>query len=263
MKTPETTSRPGWPWKIFKSALVMLFVTSLGGTALAQGKPVLRYVVDTGSDAWVPYMTPSTAPDKPGIVVELSRMILKRAGIEGREVPIPERRAVNAYANSDVDFEWASPAWFPGNEFPETDLASVPVLPVREVLMFPKGDKQRWLMPQLIQGHKVGTIRGYTYRNSISFRRFDVSNEIDLVRMVGARQLPVAIIGELPGRYWARALNAKVGFGPVHSEGSLVIRLQGRFRKLLPRINDAILALQSEGEVNRIVAKYIGGFDLN
>lgn len=249
--------------KAFQTVAALIFCMILGNGAIAQTSPVLRYVTDTGSDGWIPYMTPSTAPEKPGIVVELTRMILDRAGIGAREVPLPERRAINAYKEGDIDMEWASPAWFPGNEFPETDVASVPVMSVREVLMFPSGEQGRWLLPQLIQGKTVGTIEGYTYHDSNRFRRFDVRNEVALVRMVNAGRLDVAIIGELPGRYWANKLKADVSFGPAHSEGALVIRLQGRHKRLMPRINDAILALQSEGQVNRIVAKYIGELNLN
>lgn len=230
---------------------------------LAENKPLLRYVVDTGTDSWTPYMTPGSAPEKPGILVELTRLILDRAGIEGEEVPLPERRNATAFKDDKVDFEWASPAWFPGGAFPETDVASDHVLSTREVLVFPKGQSQRWLLPYMIYGHSVGTIDGYTYHDSNKFTRFNVRNEKTLVELIDKNRIKVGIIGELPGRYWARVLEAEVEFGPVHSEGALVMRLQGRHKGLLNRINDAIHSLRQEGRVNEIVGRYIDDLQLH
>lgn len=262
MIAAETTPNAKFVRVIAAVALIILSWGLAVPSAHAQSKPVLRYLSNFGEQGWVPYVMPGRSTDQPGILIELTDLILAGAGIEGKEVPMPRRRGAKAYRNGEVDFEWASPSWFTGGKFPETDMASIPVLSVRELLMFPAGDDARWLLPQLIQGRTVGTIEGYSYHDSHAFDRFDLRDEKTLVQRVGEKRLEVAIIGELPGRYWARKLDADVGFGPAHSEGALVIRLRGEHKEYLNRINDAISELQMRGEVNQIVAKYIGALEL-
>ena len=243
--------------RLFRLVVLALIAVVQQSAAVADTKTVLRYSLHNQSGAWVPYMNVGD-PVRPGILVELARLILAEARIAGKEISQPKVRAAIAFERKLVDFEWSSPAWFQNNKFPQGSVGTIDILLLREVLIYPPGEAGNWPNVAAIQGQLVGTVLGYTYHDEILFDRYDVRSEQILFRMVAKGRLKVGIMAEHTARYWAREEGLQIGLGPPHSVGGLKLRLRAEFTPLLPRLNAAIERLNRDGAVEWILERYLG-----
>jgi polar amino acid transport system substrate-binding protein len=81
-------------------------------------------------------------------------------------------------------------------------------------------------------------------------------SEKELTIALDKGRINYAFVGDLPALYWAKTLGVKIELGPIHSSGLLHIRLRKEKIALLPKINAAIDALMSSGEIQRKIDKY-------
>ena len=215
-------------------------------------RPTIRYDA-SGSKAWYPYILPGVR-EKPGIVREMVRLILDRAGFDAQPKRIPRSEVGAALRSGDLDIDVASPSWFPGDRFPEGSLASVELLSLRDRLYFAPGQP----VSSDLKGRKVGVVAGYSYHDAATFTRVDFDTEADLVRGLADGTVSVGIMADLTQAYWGRELGVHLVEGPVHSEGRLVFRLPKRLSRYLSRLNSAILESRADGSLQKIVRSYIG-----
>lgn len=233
--------------------ITLAFLTILHSAA--EDGPVLRYTVDTNS-GFAPFVL--NDPTNPGILAELIILIFKEANIAAVKMEYPEKRGSEMFSGGSIDIEWASPAWFPDGQFPSGSIGTKAILRIREILILPHEQKTRWQNVESIHGNSVGTVLGYTYHDEKMFIRNDVANEETLVRMISLKRLNVAIVGEYTARYWSKKLDVKIAYGPIHSAGDLVFRLQSKYSHLLPQLHAAISKLSKDGIIDAIIEKYIG-----
>lgn len=216
--------------------------------------PILRYDI-SASSAWYPYFIPD--PERPGIVSELVKIVLKEAGISGQESELPPKRTVLALQNGELDFDITSPSWFPNNQIPAGFVISSGLLEVKEYVVTLPHNAHKYIRQTDLFKQQVGTVRGYNYHNDKMYSRVDLSSEYMLVQALSKGRIEVAILGDLTAKYWAQQTGTEIEFGPINSRGDLHFRLRDEHAQLIPDINLAISKLKAQGDIVAIIARYL------
>lgn len=219
--------------------------------SVAQVRHTLKYSI-SGSGAFYPYFT--NDPHHPGILPDLVERILTQASLQGENIVLPAKRTNRYLAAGKIDFDLISPAWL--NSTQRTDprfVFSQPILPIREFIV-----TQTPTEPLTnLSGQMVGTVRGYYYHDDDVFTRVDFESERALLKALSKGRVELAIIGDLPARYWSEQDKIDLHFNQLHSQGLLHIRLRAEHGHLLPQLNQAILTLQKTGQIARIETYYL------
>ncbi len=231
----------------------IIFCCALACTQSAATEP-LRYDI-SGSGNWYPYYIDNS--QHPGILADIIGAILARAGIPGEMSVMPAKRINYALYKQLIDFEVISPEWLTTAEKNDPAFVfSIPFLTVSEYLVTLSSHKDQFTSRDVLVGKPVGTVRGYVYHDDNRFTRVDFQSERELVLALEKHRIKVAIIGDLPARHWAKTLGVEIAFGALHSEGKLHMRLLKKHAPLLEKINQAILSLEQDGSLQRILARY-------
>ncbi|MFY8273633.1 substrate-binding periplasmic protein [Pseudoalteromonas sp. SSDWG2] len=235
-------------------ALVLSFLCSANALAAP-----LKYNVDA-SGSWYPYTTSSE--NAPGLIKEFVIEVMQQANVDIQYVPLPAKRINQFMQNKQLDFEVISPSWLSEEEKNDPQFVfSDALFPVREYLVTTSAKEQYYLDIDSIFGNKVGTVRGYFYHDDEKFERVDFESERELIMALGKKRINVAIIGDLPAKYWSKKLGVPVVFAAEHSDGQLHLRLRAEHAHLLPKINTAISTLKSGKTLTRLEHKYLQHFN--
>ncbi|MCO7189462.1 MULTISPECIES: transporter substrate-binding domain-containing protein [unclassified Pseudoalteromonas] len=237
--------------------LIPLLFSSQGVAALSehhsttQTQHTLKYSI-SGSGTFYPYFT--NDPHHPGILPDLVARILAQASVQGENIVLPAKRTNRYLASGKIDFDLISPAWL--NSSQRTDprfVFSEAILPIREYVITrtPVGPLTS------LSGQMVGTVRGYYYHDDDVFTRVDFESERALLQALNKGRVELAIVGDLPAKYWSEQDKVNLHFNQLHSQGLLHIRLRAEHAHLLPRLNRAILTLQRSGQIARIETYYL------
>ncbi|MGX9460811.1 substrate-binding periplasmic protein [Shewanella sp. A14] len=233
---------------------IVCFVVFYCGS-VAQANTVLKYNVNASSN-WVPYYVPHSS-NNPGILGELVPLLLAKADIGIEKHNYPPKRTNYALDNGLLDFDLVSPSWFSNEDLGPLFVQSDPIMAIQENIITLNSKAQDWQNLEKIKGKKIGTVRGYLYRDDKEFTRVDFVSERELIKALHKSRVECAISGDLTALYWARKLNSPIALAAVHSKGYLVMRLRKEHLSLLPNINAAIAELQQNGTTQRIIDKYI------
>ncbi|QDE32221.1 substrate-binding periplasmic protein [Shewanella polaris] len=215
---------------------------------------ILKYNVNA-SNGWIPYFI-SNSPDNPGIIGELVPLILSQANISIENHNFPPKRTNYALENGLLDFDIVSPSWFENQDLGDDFTQSIPILTIQENIITLDKNAHKWQDINQIKDKRIGTIRGYLYHNDTNFIRVDFASERELIKALHRERVSAAISGDLPALYWAKQLNIPITLAAIHSKGELVLRLRKQHAILLPQINAAIIQLQQNGAVNKMINKY-------
>lgn len=214
---------------------------------------VLKYDL-SGSSNWFPYYAKNT--DRPGIIGELIPLILQQSDIKGYEIILPPVRTVLALENNLLDFDVVSPSWIKDSNDSNLFVYSLPLIRVKEHVIYLPSTHSETPSHQVIMNKKVGTVRGYYYHDDSDYERVDFSSEKELVIALSANRVKYAIVGDLPALYWSERLKLPIALGPIHSDGELHIRLRKEKSYLLDDINKTIDALHQQGVIKKVINKY-------
>lgn len=223
-------------------------------STLAFADTALKYNVN-GSSNWVPYYIPDS-PESPGILGELVPLLLNHANIKIEKHNFPPRRTNYALDSGWLDFDFVSPSWFPHDDLGEQFVQSSAIIAIEEHIITLASNAKDWQSNDSLKGQEIGTVGGYLYHDDTEFTRVDFSSERELIKALYKDRVKAAISGDLPALYWAKQLNSPITLAALHSKGYLVMRLRKEHAALLPRINAAIIELQSNGTITRIINKY-------
>ena len=139
-------------------------------------------------------------------------------------------------------------------------------LQVREYLYFLDDHPARHLPIEKMHGLRIGMVRGYTYRSldaalgSGQLSKLETSRDRALLDLLLRRRVDaIAQIDDVfDDQLAARGLSAKsFARGAKLSDAPLVIKLQRQHADQLPRLDAALQALVSSGEVERIRRSYL------
>ena len=215
----------------------------------------LKYA-PSGSGAWIPYYIPNQ--DQPGIVPEITNLILHKANISAQPVMLPPKRTNYSLENGLIDFDFLNPQWLPSDVDTSYFIFSVPILPIKEYFVSLASSDTSW---KDISKHAkkpiIGTVSGYYYHDDNLFIRKDYPSEKAIVQALMSGRINQAILGDLPALYWAEKLNAEIRLDQLHSDGYLHIRLRREHQHLLPQIDKAINELKQSKVFNRVITRYI------
>ena len=234
---------------------LLVFVTMPLALADDVNEIPLRYDV-SGSKGWYPYFVDDK--QNPGIVAEIVPQLLTLAKLKGISLNLPPKRTAKALELGLIDFDVFSPQWIASKQDSTQYVFTLPLFALKEMVITLKDNEKHWPSPESIQGHFVGTVRGYIYHDQNHFKRVDFATEKDLVLALGMKRVEVIIAGDLPALYWAKQHEVDIAFASLHSEGKLHIRLKRNLDYLLPALNKAIKQLHESGEIKRIINKYVG-----
>ena len=215
----------------------------------------LKYNVNA-SGSWYPYATQSAK--HPGIVREYIAAVMSEAEIASQHVSLPPKRTVQSIQAKQLDFEVISPSWLSqAQRHDEKFVFSAPLFPVDEYLVALTSKIHQYQTRDSIFRQTVGTVRGYYYHDDNRFARMDFNSERELILALHRGRIDVAIVGDLPAKYWAHRLGVDIVLGARPSSGQMHIRLLREHQPLLPRVNQAIEELKSQGFYEKLKQRYI------
>lgn len=238
--------------------LLVATLATAYGKVNAEAQTVLKFD-PSGSDGWAPYyFKPELAPRR-GIMPEVTRAILQRAGIDGIEVDYPPMRTNFYLLNGEIDFDFVNPKWIADTELRDRFIYSDPVIAINEYYIALESTDSSLFLNQLGTDKKalVGTIRGYYYFNEADIERVDFNSEKELLKALELGRVDVVIMGDLTARYWASQSNIEVKVVAEHTRGYLHIRMRKELAPLLNRLNHGIAQAKTERVIERAIASYI------
>ena len=241
----------------FLKLFLFLFIAHLATFANAeQSQPELNYNV-SASGSHYPFYTSN--PENPGILPEIITALMAQANITVNHVELPTKRIAKYLENGFIDFDVFSLKWLAQNERDNPYYVfSDPLIPATEMIIALPNKVAHYQTEQSLYSKEVGTVLGYDYHDDEKYNRVDFPSEKELLIALSKARIDVAIMGIHTAAYWSKQLNIKIGFGAQHSHGYLRVRLLAKHKALLPKINQAIAYLHSNGYIKRIEDKYIG-----
>lgn len=208
----------------------------------------------SASNSHIPYSTGDET--HPGIIQESILAILEQAGLDAKPIALPPKRTLLALEQGILDFHVMSLDWFPNQDFDsERFVMSEPFITIDEYLIA-LANTPPLATDFSIEGLRIGTISGYFYHNQAHFERVDFPSEEALLKALLLKRVNYAIVGDLPGLYWARKLAIPITMLKRNSSGQLRLRLRKQKAHLLPQINQAIQTLNAQGKFGEIEEKY-------
>ncbi|GEA12651.1 transporter substrate-binding domain-containing protein [Alteromonas sp. KUL49] len=220
---------------------------------LCASEPLYYNLGTTGSS--VPYEN-AVDDARPGIFVEILPLIMDRAGIETSKVMLSTQRAMRAFQNGGLDFDFFSPSWLSEDEKNHDFVFTDPILTITEYFITRPAMAPQYASIDHIHGNIVGTISGYVYFDDDKFDRLDFLSEKTLILGLGKGRVDIAIMEEAAARYWSAKHGIPITFGPVHTTGEMALRLHKKHADKVPQINAIIAELHQSGEFDRIIQKY-------
>lgn len=177
--------------------------------------------------------------------------------------PQPPLRTQKLFREGYLQIECCvSKNWRSDAEQAEVSLWTVPVLQAEEMLIFAPGRRFAYQRLQDLQGRSIATVRGYGYAGSEYFQRNDGADVRALIYLVAQGRSEAGILDRLEWRYLQhedaqlQASRWQVEEGPTVNRSQLRLRLHRDFAGRLDAFNAAILSLQADGTLARIVSRY-------
>lgn len=143
------------------------------------------------------------------------------------------------------------------------------VITVKSVLYSPSGKPLRYKGLSSLHGKTIGCVKNYTYPevqplfDSGKAVRYDVNDDLLLLRMVAAARVDVAIFDDVSAAWMIRQSSTlrsedyHVSAMPLgSSELRFVFNKDEDWAKLIPRINKKIHEKQADGTLAGIMARY-------
>jgi polar amino acid transport system substrate-binding protein len=217
---------------------------------------VLRYDLG-GTAGWVPYGF-SGDEKKPGIFGDVAATIMAQAKVPAEPAYLSPKRAELAMLEGRLDFDFISPDWFKDGNVGDQFVTTLPLFVVREYFVTLPENQHLYPEPSSAYGQAVGTVAGYFYYDDEHFTRVDFLSENELVLGLEKDRFKVAILERYTALYWAQKHQIEIAFAALHTAGKMVIRLHKKHAHLLPQINQAILQLQEQDAIDRILLRYQG-----
>ena len=239
--------------RICQIVLPILLLSLASTTSIAQTP--LRYNLGTSGSS-IPY---ENAVDdlRPGIMVELLPMIMEAAGFKTEKVMLSTKRAMQAFKNGALDFDFFSPNWVPPNDINNEFIFTDPIIDVTEYFItLPENEDRFRTRNQILKDSVVGTVEGYVYFDADTFTPLAFQSESDLILALRNQRIEVAIMEEAVARYWSAKHGIEITFGAIHTKGPLALRLHSRHKDKITMLNKVIQKLRAEGKIQSILDKY-------
>lgn len=220
-----------------------------------------------GAAQWPPYSYQDENGQASGIAVDVMRQVMAKSGNQLDFVFYPAKRLHVLLNEGRLDLNYAdSPSWN-GDDAAQRFVYSQPYLQVREYLYFLADHPARHLPLELLDGLRIGLVRGYTYHSldaALSSGRLtplETSGDRTLIDLLlRGRVDAIALVDDVFDEHlMARGLDPqRFSRGAKLSDAPLVIKLQRQHADQLPQLNAALESLVRSGEVERIRRRHLG-----
>jgi polar amino acid transport system substrate-binding protein len=205
--------------------------------------------------------------ERAGIYQEILDELSKMTGHRFQIQYFPYARLAKEFDLGRIDLEpGVFPGWVRQQRVPGK--FSVPFGKVVDVLVFAPGKHFRIDTPRDLSGRTIGLVRGYTYPDLRELfdrgivHRSDAVSETQLMAMLAAGRMDQILINKAVAQYNMLLTPRYRDFvvGDVLGSFDVSMRVHPNKKDLLPKLDEAILAMKRSGAIARIYAKY--GVDL-
>ena len=216
--------------------------------------PTLRYNLG-GTSAWIPYGYFGD-PNRQGIFADIVHAIMQHAKISYEFFYYPPKRAELAMEVGKLDFDFMSTDWVKDGDMGDEFVTTIPIFELTEYIVTLPKNAAKFAQPQAIYGKRVGTVAGYSYYDDNKFKRVDFLSESKLIEGLAKQRFDAVILEGFTASYWANFHEVNITFAALHSHGSIVIRLRKEHQNLINNFNNAIVFLQQNGQIQKIMQSY-------
>lgn len=198
-----------------------------------------------------------------GIYQDILDELGKATGHQFQITYYPYPRLARQFDIGEIDLEpGVFPGWVKMQKVP--GVFSVPFGKVVDVLVFAPGKHFPVTTPRDLSGKTLGLVRGYSYpdlREMIAngtLHRADALNETQLLAMLAGGRMDQILVNKAVAQYTIREIPKYNEFvlGDVLGSFDVSMRVHPSKKALLPRLDEAIVAMKRSGAITRIYAKY-------
>jgi ABC-type amino acid transport substrate-binding protein len=240
-------------------SLSILMISVMQGTADAEK-------IVGALDTWVPWFETVGNNDAKGIVADIFRTAVKRAGHEPEIKIIPTKRRNERAWGKSVDAELACiPEW--REKFKDVSVYTVPFAETGNIVLAKKGRLKKTDSVESFYGKTFGANLGYHYTDGFAeafasgkIKRVNCYEGNSIVSKLADGEVDGIIIDRYEAQYWLKEMKLNPDdFETVYSF-KIVTKLRMRFHKdkeyLLEDLNKAIEAMKNDGTIQKIIDSY-------
>lgn len=206
----------------------------------------------------VPFFWQDEAGEYTGIYADTLRLIARDLNVEMDIIPLSQARLQRHFVAGEIDLEAGvnSQAEI-SPQLEDFSLYTRPFGVVNEVFIYrPELSFPVFILKDL-EGKRIATVRGSSAPENII--REDFANQWQIAQRVHRGWNELGLMKEAPALHYQRAgeLNYKISL--PYDSNAVVFRLHVNKSDLLEAMNESIQRLEQEGELERIVCKYLCG----
>ena len=246
--------------------IILLIAASVGLISAAHATPGNKEIIVGFNDiAWAPYLIKETNGKIHGIMIDVMKAIASKHGFTVKITPLPEKRAIRAMAQGDLDAYSKAKEWVAD---PKAYLWTDPVVNSMDVLIFPKDRPVSFETPDDLKGKRIGAILGYRYPLMEPYfadgriERDDVKKDSLMLGKLLRGRDDAAIINKLVA-FWVIRQNpefkGKFAFSdkPVGEAGCRFMFTPKRnWGPFIEIFNEELASMKGDGRLDAIVKKY-------
>lgn len=193
-----------------------------------------------------------------GIYADTLRLIAAELRIELEFVPLSQARLRRHFIVGEIDIEaGVSTNLEVPPELQRVSLYSRPFGIVNEVIIYrPELSFPVFILKDL-EGRRVATVRGTTVPDSLI--REDFSNQLQIAQRVHRGWNDIGLMKEDMALLYRREKDLNYEISLPYVSNPVTFRLHSAKRALLKRMNRSIARLEKQGELDRVVCKYLCG----
>ncbi len=200
---------------------------------------------------------------KSGIYQDILDELSKTTGHTFQIQYFPYPRLARQFDIGEIDLEpGVFPGWVKQQRVP--GLFSVPFGKVVDVLLFAPGKQFPVNTPRDLSGKTLGLVKGYAYPDlremfdSGTVHRADALSEMQLLAMLTGGRIDQILINKAVAQFTIREVPkySELVLGDVLGSFDVSMRVHPSKKALLPKLDEAIVAMKRSGAINRIYAKY-------
>ncbi|MBY4679021.1 substrate-binding periplasmic protein [Marinobacterium arenosum] len=229
--------------------LMLLWAASAWADALRVGMPL---------PGQVPFFWRDDAGEYRGIYPDTLRLVAADIGVELKFVPLSQARLLRHFEIGEIDLE-AGVSAQPDENSPlgQVSLFSRPFGLVNEVIIYrPQLSFPVFILKDL-SGQRVATVRGSTVPGYLV--REDFANEWQIAQRVHRGWNDIGLMKEALALHYQRNAGLEYEISLPYASNPVSFRLHRQRAELLEPMNASIERLAREGQLERLVCKYLCG----
>lgn len=210
------------------------------------------------SPGQIPFFWRDEGGQYQGIYVDTLRLVAEELNVDLEFVPLPQARLRRHFVSGEIDIEaGVSVNLEVPAELEQVSLYSRPFGIVNEVIIYsPQLSFPVFILKDL-KNRRVATVRGTSVPDDLI--REDFSNQWQIAQRVHRGWNEVGLMKEVLALRYQRESHLRYEISLPYESNPVVFRLHVDKQALLQPMNDSITRLAQQGELERLVCKYLCG----